>query len=384
MKHRRLLTAPVFIIMVSIVIITILYLLRPTAEIRSEAVPGYPLVKVITATPRSHQMNIQSQGTVMPRRQIDLVAEVSGRVIAVSDSFVSGGFFGVNEPLVTLDDRDYRYALVVAEAQVVERKKALAVERGQARQARRQWRDLGNSEANALFLRKPQLSAANAHLLAAIAQRQQAELNIERTKISAPFAGRVRSTAVDIGQYVSPNTVVATVYDSTLAEVRLPLTDGDIARIGLPVDGATDNDSQADVTLSATIAGERYEWRAQITRTEASIDRGTRFYIAVAEVIEPADTTIHPLPLAMGLFVDARIAGRRIDRVVGIPKKAVLGNNTIFVVDDNHLLQRRSVAIVDKDDHHLWLTGDIQAGEKIVVSDARVLTDGLRVISAGE
>jgi len=389
MLHRHRFIPPLLIILVSVVIIIVLYLLKPTAKVRPEPVPNPLLVKVTEASPHSRQVNIQSQGAVAPRREINLVAEVSGRVISVADNFVNGGFFSANEPLIRLDDRDYRYALVTAEAQVAEREKTQAIERGQARQAKREWRDLDNDEANNLFLRKPQVAAAKAHVLAAIAQRDQATLNLARTNISLPFSGRVRSTSVDIGQYVSPNTVIAVVYDRALAEVRLPLTNEEIALIGLPLGSAIDTSNQPEVTLSAVIAGQRHQWQAHITRTEASVDTGTRFHFAVAEVIEPFNTAIHSLPLVMGLFVDAQIAGRSIDHVFSVPKKAVLRENmlqenSVFIVDDNHLLQRRPMRVIDKDDRKIWFTGDIKTGEKIVVSDANVLTDGVRVTSTIE
>ena len=154
MNHRRKFMPPLLIMLTSIAIIIVLYLLKPTAKIRPEIIPKPPLVEVIEALPNTHQVNVQSQGTVMPKREINLVAEVAGRVISVADNFVNGGFLSVDDPLVTLDDRDYRYALATAKAQVAEREKTLAIERGQARQAKREWRDLGNNEANDLFLRK--------------------------------------------------------------------------------------------------------------------------------------------------------------------------------------------------------------------------------------
>src|SRR5690606_19307376 len=142
-------------------------------------------------------------------------------------------FFGAGEALLQLDPRDYETALDQAEAALADARNTLAQEQGQARQAKREWRDLGNEQANNLFLRKPQLAAAEARVGAAEAGVRQAQLNLERTAIRLPFAGRIVDINVNLGQYVSANTVVASVYDSAVMEVRLPLSTHEMQLLNL-------------------------------------------------------------------------------------------------------------------------------------------------------
>lgn len=353
---------------------------KPVAAIPPELLP----VAVVLADPKPQSLSVTSQGTVMPRRDIDLVAQVSGRVTQVDESFVDGGFFDRERALVQIDDRDYRLALVSAEARVAEAAQALATERGRVRQARREWRDLGNAEANDLFLRKPQLAAAEAQLAATRADRDQAALNLERTSISAPFAGRVRETHVDLGQYVTVGTRIASVYDSSVAVIRLPLTDRQAALVDLPLGFNTrDKGEKAApaVLLSGTVAGQRYHWQGHIVRTDASVDTRSRLYYAVAEVVDPY--VVNPdqaqVPLVVGLFVEAEISGREIEHVVTLPKSALIKGDKLYTLDEQNRVRQKRVTLLHSDDRKVWVTGEITPGEPVVVGQQGLLSEGLVV-----
>ncbi len=353
-----------------------LYYLRPTPKTRPLVPSKPPIVTVISVEPVSEVILVNTQGTVRPSREINIVSEVSGRIIEVSPVFAAGGFMAAGDLLVKIDDRELQYRLIEAESQVAAARRELALEKGSARQAKREWRDLGDSEANALSLREPQVFAAQAQLAAAIAQRSQAKLNVERTEIRAPFAGRIQQTQVDIGQFISSGSVVAQVYDSQKAEVRLPLNDQQIGLINLPLGASLQPSQRPNVTLSAIVGGQKHQWPAQIIRTEASIDSTTRFYFAVAEVDQPFDTERYSIPLIMGLFVDVEITGKQFDQIVKVPEKALLNTRSVFIVDDQGVLQQRSVAVINQTNGVVWLQGELSAGEKLVVSDPKVLNAG--------
>ena len=369
----------VVIIIVGFLIAAGVYWLRPKPE-RRAPVEAKPLaVSVIEVRTQRQQMGVNTQGTVLPSREINLVAEVAGRVVTVSDQFVSGGFFDKGDVIVMLDKRDYQYRLAEADAQVAAAERELALEKGLARQAKREWRDLGNGEANALSLREPQVKAAKAQLQAAIAQRQQAELDLERTIIRAPFRGRIQLTNVNVGQYVSINTSIATIYDSARAEVRLPLTDKQLVLVGLPLGLTLNQAQQKVVTLSAVVAGTKQQWPARLTRTEASVDSSTRLYFAVAEIPEPFDLERYGSPLVPGLFVEARIEGVEFDAVMRVPEIAIFNNTFVYIVDSNDHLQQREINVVAKEGNDLWVEGELTQNEFLVVSDPKILQENLQV-----
>lgn len=194
-----------------------------------------PSVQSLTVIPQTRNIRINSQGSVTAVREIKLISEVAGRVVEVDKAYADGGFFTANQTIVKVDERDYQLALQQANADVAKAQELLATEKGRVRQAKHEWRDIGDDDANALFLRTPQLASARASLLGAQASRDQVKLNLARTRISAPFNGRVAKKLVDVGQYVTPGTVIAEVYSTESVQIRLPLTDRQVAYVDLPL-----------------------------------------------------------------------------------------------------------------------------------------------------
>ena len=321
-----------------------------------------------------------SQGTVTPKRQITLVNEVAGRIVDVSPTFEEGRFFKKGEVLLRLDDRDYRNAVAIADTQIMVAKRDLALEEGQARQAKRVWRDLGSEEANALSLRKPQLNAARAGLRSAQAERSRALLNVERTLINVPFDGRIAATSVALGEFVAAGSSLATVYASDIVEVRLPLSNQQLALTGFtPGDEIETQGGESAVSLSAILGDKRYTWQATNARMDASIDTTTRFYHLTAAIKNPFDKQAFEQPLLVGLFVNATIKGHVYDDVIMLPQKALLDNKQVYVLSNDDRLSLVDVRIIDRQANTVVIESSIEAGEKIVVSDPRVLKEGLQV-----
>ena len=223
-------------LVIGVSLISIIALLKPTPQRRASSPKPLLEVEVIVAYPTPMQVSIDSQGTVAPRREIDLVSQVSGRIVAVADNYANGGFFQADGKLVQIESADYDFSVTRAKAQLARAEEQVALEQGRSRQAKREWRDLGDQTANTLFLRQPQLNSALAGLESARADLQKAKLDLARTGISAPFQGRIRQTFVNLGQYVTPGTRIAKVYSTDVVEIRLPLSDREVILVDLPVD----------------------------------------------------------------------------------------------------------------------------------------------------
>jgi len=352
--------------------------LKPKPEPRPETEPKQPVMPVVLAQPERLRLSVETQATVEPRRRINLTTQVAGEVVEVAPEFVAGGRFERGDLLLRLDPRDYRNAVTSAESSLKEAEQALAVERGQARQAEREWHDLGNAEANALFLRKPQLAAAEAAVDAAQAQLAQARLDLERTFLRAPFDGRVEETLVDLGQYLAPSTQVASVFDASIARLRLPLTESQTALLDLPFAGGR-QDNRPPVSLSASVMGERHNWEGRIERTEASLDTQTRMYYAVAEVPEPFNLERHSAPLMMGLFVNAEIEGKLLEDVVALPSSAIFQRNLLYSLDGEQRVQRKQVRVLKVEGERTWVQGELSAGERIIVDRQGYVSPGVKV-----
>ncbi|MEC8112531.1 MAG: efflux RND transporter periplasmic adaptor subunit [Pseudomonadota bacterium] len=340
--------------------------------------PRRPLVDVVTAVPASHSITVRTQGTVEPLRRVGLVAQVSGKVESVSELFLDGRFFEAGDILLQLEQADYEFAIARARAQEAAAAQRVAEERGRNLQAQREWRDLGTSEANDLFLRKPQLRAAEASLAAAQADVAAAELALERTTVRAPFDGRLEKKSVDLGQFVAPGTVLAQIYATDRVEVHLPISDSQLALLELPL-FETAVGTYPEVVLSTRFGGERWQWQGRIARVEASIDRDSRVTFAIAEVSSPfvGDGSERP-PLTPGLFVEARIAGKPIQQSVELPATALRGDNTVLLVNDDSRLERLPVELLRRERDRVWVRG-IEAGRGVVAEQSSLLAAGAAI-----
>jgi len=351
---------------------------KPATQPTELPEPRRPLVAVILAEPSDHSISVRTQGTVEPVRRVDLVAQVSGKVERVSDLFLDGRFFKAGDVLLELEKADYQFAIARAEAQEAAAAQRVAEERGRNLQAQREWRDLGTSDANDLFLRKPQLRAAEASLAAAKADVAAAKLALERTSVRAPFDGRLEKKLVDLGQFVAPGSVLAQIYATDRVEIHLPISNSQLALLELPLFETSVVDYPA-VTLSTRFGGERWQWEGKITRVEASIDRDSRVTFAIAEVRDPfGGSESRRPPLTPGLFVDASISGKPITASVELPATALRGDNTVLWVNENSRLERLAVELLRREQDRVWVRG-VEAGLQIVAEQSSQLTAGAAI-----
>ena len=358
--------------------------LRPDLERQDPEIIA-PTVFYTIAETRAVTLDVVAQGEVRPLTDISLTAQVSGRVIGVSDVFVNGGAFEKGDVLVRIEDADYRAAAATAKARVAQTEEALRREEAEAALAREDFEDLGLAEApNDLTLRIPQLAQARADFEAARAEHRAAKLNLERTVIRAPFKGRVRERIAGVGQFVSTGSELGRIFSTDVAEIRLPLTDNDLAKLGIPIDFTADKDNPGPpVELSAVIAGEFHRWEGRIARTEGAIDAATRQVFTIAVVKDPYGAgSDNGAPLAMGLFVDAKIKGRPYENAVTLPRTALHGSDRVYVIGDNDVLQERTVIIVSSDRDTITLSAGVNPGERVAASPLRGAREGDAVTPA--
>jgi RND family efflux transporter MFP subunit len=342
-----------------------------------------PLVRTLQVKLEDVRLTVRSQGTVSPRTQSTLVPEVSGPLIFVDRAFAAGGFFESGTVLLKVDPHHYRQALVQARAAVAQTELRLAQEEAEGEVAREEWEDLGEGEVSPLTLREPQIAEARAAVEAARSAVLTAERNLDRTMIRAPYDGRVRSKHVDLGQYVTPGTQLASIYAVDFAEVRLPLPDADLAFVDLPLvyRGDEGEESRPAVTLRSEFAGQLFEWHGRIQRTEGEIDPRSRMVHVVAVVADPYGRGENPdrPPLAAGMYVEAHIVGREVADVAIVPRTAIRNRNQVLIVDDDDRLRFRDVDVLRHEDGSTLIASGLMPGERVLLSNLTTVTDGMRV-----
>lgn len=373
---------PLGILAVSILGALVIVASKPDIQPQTREIPP-KLVRVLSVKKQTIQMTIVSQGTVTPRTASTLVAQVAGRITAVSPSFVAGGFFEKGDILISLDQSDYDLAVIQAKYQVAQAELTLQLEEQQAEIAREEWQQLNDGDIPSLVAREPQLKQAKAALEAARATHEQTELNLQRTHIRAPFAGRVRTKNADVGQYVTQGIALARIYAIDYAEVRLPLPDSELAFLDLPFDfrGREPRKKGPRVKLKANFAGRAREWQGNLTHIEAEIDPRSRMVHVVAQVENPygKNKSKESMPLPVGLFVQAEISGKIIEDVAVLPRTALRNENQMLVLDAENRLRFRKVEILKTDAENVYILEGLKNGEQVCISPLEAAIDGMPV-----
>ena len=386
MKLSPLRVKQLVVLVIGVVIVLFFKYGKPAPEQVDTVALDVPTIDVLRIKPGPIVMTVHTQGTVKPWLEIDVLSQVTGEVKEVGASFAEGGFFRKGDSLVRVDELNYQTALLRARAKLADAEQALALEKGRALQAKREWRNLGNEDANALFLRKPQLQSAEAQVAAAKGDVASAKLDLEYTNINLPFSGRVESTHVNLGQFVSNGMKVASVFSTEKVEVRLPLSDSQVSLLDLPINHG--NKSLADgvpVLLNGVFSGQTWQWEGVIKRTSAVIDDRSRFFYAVAEVYEPFKQVDAKPPLNIGQFVRAEIRGRIVDNAMILPRRALRAGNSIWVVDKFNKLRATKVNVLQSLDDQITvqLNSEIDV-LNIAISSVAGLNEGFEVITLAQ
>lgn len=321
-------------------------------------------------------------GEVRPRVQIDVISEVAGRIIEVSPSFTEGGSILAGEPLLMIEPRDYIVAVSEAKARLAAREFELAQALADADVAKKQLANETNPSALALKL--PQIAQARAALEAAEVGLERAESDLQRTEVSLPFDARITQTSVDEGQYLGLGRTIASVFSTDVAEVRLPFTDADIAALGVPIGYEAEEGEGLRVRLSADTAGATRQWLGRLVRLDASLDPRTRTTFGTVEVRNPFANSEGAMPMAPGLFVSAVIEGRSLSDVLAIPAAGLRAGGRVFIMNDDDLLEIRSVRVAHANSDIAYLSNGISEGDRVIVSPIRNPVPGMALSSIQE
>lgn len=337
----------------------------------------------VEATPlqrSDYQIVLRSQGMVQPHNQTSLTPRVSGRIIKISDKFESGSFFEKGDVLLELDDTDFIAAKVTAEASLARAEASLAQEEARAKQALLDWNDLGyTEEPTDLVLRKPQLKEARANVKAAEASLLEAERSLERTKVLAPYAGRVSQRLVGLGQSVNSGTTLGDIFSTDFAEVRLSLSARELTQVTLP---NNPDDPVVPVTLFDALTDESSaSWEGSVVRTEGTLDQESRKLFIIARVDDPfglKGENAHPLRI--GQPVRAQLEGSVMPDVFVVPRSTLRRPNQILLVNpEDSTLQRQDIDPIWADPENLVVTQDLIEGWYLVTSRLASAPDGAEV-----
>ena len=365
---KKQIILPFIFLGVGVLGFVILQMTKAPAE-KKDDVKAVPFVAVEPADMVPMQLSAASQGEVSPRYATRLVSQVSGLVVTTTANFVNGGIVKKGDLLVQIDPFDYQVRLQQANAELASARAAFIQERAQGRVAEAEWATISNAAPSELGLRKPQQEQALAAVKAAEASLTQAQKDLERTEIRAPFDGLIKMRSVSPGHFVNVGGEVGEIMDISVAEIRLPVNQHDFAFL-------LNMGRDADVTLSGTAYGQPQQWQARIVRDEGMVDSDSRMIYLVAQVDDPYGMQSNQPRLPFGTYVSADIKGETIT-AARIPRRLFI-NNRLPIVEDNKLVMS-SVKQIRQDGKFTIVTEGLDVGDLILISALDAPVDGMEV-----
>lgn len=365
---------PIVILLTAVILFIVIVASKAPPE-KKEVITKDFLVDAKPIFSETVEFLVYAQGAVKPKNATMLSAQVSGRVVSISEAFNEGGFFKKGEVLLELESDDYQTDLLLAEAELARAQAQLDEEVARGRVAAQEWSSVNSGTPPQLGLRKPQLAREQANLKGAKANLERAQRNLSRTKITAPYDGLVKQRLVDLGQFVSLGTQVGELYSTDVAEVRLPLTDNDVAFIG------DLSKEQAKVKLTALVAGKQLTWQGMLVRDEAVLDEARRVIYGVVEVQDPYNLkgNSHTSDLKFGRFVSAAISGVKAEGIVKLPRFVMRLDGTVLTVTDDKQIQINSVDVIRADENFVYIGGGLPLDQQVVMSAVSTPYNGMPV-----
>jgi RND family efflux transporter MFP subunit len=336
-------------------------------------------IRAMTVVKESLRLKIRSEGTVTPKTQTNVIPEIKGRVTWISPNLVVGGYFQAGDLLVTIDAADYEARTGLAQAQLLRAEAELEHKRFELQRLQTLIKDNLVSQSNLENAARAH-KIAKANVIESKINLAQAERDLSRTKITAPFEGMVRSESIDIGQFVQQGAPIASIYASDAVEVRLPIVNAQLAYLD-PANlqrGELDPATAPMIRLTARYAGTSFVWRGQLARTEGEIDAQSRMITAVARVRQDNQSPDVP-PLQVGAFVAAEIEGQYLDDIVRLPRAALRPNSQVLIIDGDNRLRFRAVNVLRLENDFVLIDSGLESGEVVNLSPIQTVVDGMRV-----
>ncbi|MEJ2602855.1 MAG: efflux RND transporter periplasmic adaptor subunit [Gammaproteobacteria bacterium] len=378
-RRRQLLFAAA--VLVAGVAVAALLLATRSEPQKAPRVERGTLVATWTAETRTERFTVPAQGVVRPARRVAVQPQVGGKVVEINDALVPGGLVSAGDLLFRIEDEDYRLAVESARTRLAEAEAQLALERGRRRVAEREWRLFADERDEegadpALALREPQLAAAEAAVDAATAQLRQAELNLARTRVSAPFNALVLEENVDPGQTLSPQSLAATLAGTDEAWVQAALPVDRLPYVHLPDDDGSGG-SIAEIHYDA--GGTSIVRRGRVARLLGDLDPAGRLARVLVTIDDPLALETGGLPLFFDSYVDVEIESDRVLEIVPLERAWLRPGDRVYVYGEDGRLDIRDLEIGWRTPERVMVAGGLRAGELVITSPLASPVEGMKL-----
>jgi RND family efflux transporter MFP subunit len=379
MSPKKTILISLIILLTGAAITFLIFMTEPKAERGGATKETAMLVDVINAEYGTFRPKILATGTVKPSKDIILKSRVRGEILKQSEAFTPGGFVKKGEILLNIDPADYQNHLQQMQSALRQAIADLNIEMGRQNVAQKDYKILAETlsdEQESLILRKPQLNAARSKVDAARAVVAQAELELKRTTIKAPFDAHIVSRNVNVGSQVSPGDSLGRLVgiETYWIETTVPLSK--IRWLDFQVNNKKAGSNVRIRNRSAWLPG---EYRTgNLFRLVGILEDGTRLARVLVTVPDPLARMDSPsgLPkLMIGSFVEVTIQARELGDVIRLNRDYIRKGRTVWVMDDGKL-QIRSVDIILRDDNYAYISSGLKKDEMVVTTNLTTVVEG--------
>jgi len=344
------------------------------------------LVEVLSVSVADRPVEVRAMGTVSAAREVVLRPRVAGTIVEQSPAFEPGGTFQAGDFVLRIDPLDYEQALVQRESDLAQAEADLQIELGDQAVAREEL-ELLEVDIPAinrdLILRIPQVNRAEAEVRSAEAAVASAKLDLERTRILAPFDGQLVERSVNVGTTVAPGDALATLIGTGRAWIELSVPVSSLRWIETPASaGGTGSPA---VIRDARAWGPTGTRAGHVTRRIGRLEEGSRLAQVIVTVEDPfaLETEHDGRPdLLLGAFVEVEIEGRVLPDSVVLDRNLVREGQTVWVMNGDDRLETRAVTIVHRGPDRVWITGGLADGDRVVRTNLTTPVDGMLLRAA--
>ena len=374
---------PIIVIAAAIYGSIILIGSRPSAP-RIASEERATLVETMTPIPQTDRALITGYGTVEAHRTLSLQAQVGGEILSISQSLIPGGMVSEDETLLKIDPLDYELALDQRRADLANAEVNLQIAQASTLVAKREWELLGESIdttdlGEQLARKEPQKREAEAKLAAAKGKLKLAQLDLERTTVTAPFNAIVLSDSIELGQIVAPRTTIATLVGTDEFEVVASIP---LAKLPLILIDPMNPELNSRATVSLELGdGRSLKREARVARLAGEVERSGRLAKVIIQILDPLNREgeTDRGVLLLGSYVRVEIEGPEIEGVVELPRSVLQENNTIWVMDqDNRLAMRSYDVVLGRTDSILARVG-FEPGDQVITSPLGIAISGMQL-----
>ena len=369
---------PIIILLIALISSYILIKLKPIPSKIENPLVVTP-VNFIVAEAKETEIIVDSQGIIKPKTESIILAEVSGKVINISDDFKPGKFVEKDSVLFQIDPSNYKDLLKISEHEFALAELNLIEQEALAAQAKSDWENFGNGAPSSLTIREPQLKAALARFESAKAALDIAKRDLEKTTIRAPFSGYILNKDIDLGSYISPSPLSSNghgrIYASGDGEIRLSINSKEKSFI------------ESGINSKETIVIEFYDSNSYehittgyLDRIEATIDSKNQLNYCVGLI-----TDAFPIPnlnffgLQRNQYLLAKIKCKNLPSAFTIPESALRNNDTIYVINKNNKLEQKKITIINYRNEEIIVKDGLNNGDRIVTGPVSYYVEGMQV-----